>query len=541
MPSHEPQLADLHTRALSALRSGRAREAHQVCLEILQRDPTFADAWFLCGVIAAQNGQVKKAVEILERALSLSPDNAEYHAEVGRHLLSLHLNRKALSHARAALAQAPREIPTLNTLGTLFSQLGEHEPALQCYRNAIAQLETKGDTAGLDPQWRAELLFNFATSLQFSGHFAEAETHFTAALALQPLLFKARSALSSLRKQTEQDNHLQTLEALRTHVQTPRDQLHLGHAIAKEREDLEQYDAAFTALAWAKQAQLTDSGYTFSSDLAIFERLLTLFPATLYPTHAAGHETEEPIFIVGMPRTGTTLVEQILASHSAVFAAGELQNFPLQVKRLTGTPSADVLDLATLEAAVSLNPRELGSAYLESTRPRTGHTPRFIDKLPLNFVYLGLIHRALPNAKLVCLRRDPMDTCVSNYRQLFAVDFKHYHYNYDLMTCGQYFIEFDKLMRHWQHVMPGSFHEVSYEALVAEPERHARELLAFCELEWEPQCLAFHERDTAVATPSAVQVRQGIYQSSVQRWKRYGEHVGPLHALLQSAGLYPAD
>ena len=188
---------------------------------------------------------------------------------------------------------------------------------------------------------------------------------------------------------------------------------------------------------------------------------------------AGGCDNREPIFIVGMPRTGTTLVEQILGGHSQVYAAGELLNFPQPVKRLSGTASADVLDIETLERATQLDMASLGAHYIDSTRPRTGHTTHFIDKLPLNFMYLGLIKLALPNAKLICLRRDPMDTCLSNYRQLFGANFKYYHYNYDLLDCGRYYLEFDRLMRHWHEVMPGAVFEVQYEALVTNPEQVA--------------------------------------------------------------------
>ena len=231
-------------------------------------------------------------------------------------------------------------------------------------------------------------------------------------------------------------------------------------------------------------------------------------------------------------------MEQILSSHSQVFAAGELQNFPLQVKRATGSTANALLDLDMLAGATTLDYPALGAGYIDSTRPRTGHTPHFIDKLPLNFLYLGLIKLALPRAKIVCLRRDPMDTCLSNYRQLFAVNFRHYYYNYNLIDCGRYYIEFDRLMRHWREDMPGAVHEVPYEALVENPEQITRELLAYCELPWEEQCLAFHQQKTSVATPSAVQVRQGIYTSSVNRWQRYGEAMQPLYELLKSAGFY---
>ena len=270
----------------------------------------------------------------------------------------------------------------------------------------------------------------------------------------------------------------------------------------------------------------------------MFEAIRRLYTRERFATPPGGYDNAEPIFIVGMPRTGTTLLQQILSGHSRVFAAGELQNFPLQVKRLTGSTATGLLDLDTMTRAPGLDMAQLGSAYVESSRPRTGHTQHFIDKLPLNFLFLGLIHLALPNAKLVCLRRDPMDTCLSNYRQLFAASFTHYRYNLDLLDCGRYYIGFDQTMRHWHDVMPGKILEVHYEALVAEPEPVVRELLAHCNLPWEAACLDFDKRDTSVATPSAVQVRQGIYTSSVNRWRRYGDAMQPLYALLRSAGLY---
>lgn len=535
MKANTPNIASLHQKAQRALLSNRAHEAHAHCLEILKQDPTFADAWFLCAVIAAQNQQIAKAIEILERAISLAPANPEYRAEKGKLLLARHEHSAALDEARTALSLKPNTIPTLNTLGTVFSRAGEHETALACFESALELLKEAGEKTSLSTTWQADFYFNLATSLQFAGSFEASEKAYEKAIALQPDLFKAHSALSTLRTQSQEKNHLKRLESLRSKVKTPRDQLHLGHAIAKEQEDLGEYVQSLQSLRWAKEAQLKDARYQFEQDNKQFELVRELFADAPLDK---GFVNAEPIFIVGMPRTGTTLVEQIVSSHSNVFAAGELQNFPLQVKRLTQTPSQDVLDIETLRASSSMDAKTLGEAYVQSTRPRTGHTPRFIDKLPLNFMYIGLIARALPNANIICLRRDPMDTCLSNYRQLFAVDFKHYHYNYDLMNCGRYFIEFDRLMQHWQQTMPGKVHEVHYEALVENPEETAMNLINYCELDWEPQCLDFHRRKTSVATPSAVQVRQGIYQTSVNRWQKYGDEMEPLYQLLQSAGFY---
>jgi tetratricopeptide (TPR) repeat protein len=529
-----------HRAAQLAVQQGRLKDAHQYCLTILKLDPGFADAWFLCGVIAAQNGLQDKSVKILENAVKLAPENPEYRTELGKQLLATRQPKQALVEAEAALSLEPRGLPTLNTLGTLFSHAGEHEKALDCYERANRSLQQgPGKAAGLSTEWQADLFFNYAASLQFAGRFDESEAAYEQVIALQPGFFKAHSALSTLRRQTEKHNHLDRLMTLRGQVSGPRDQLRVGHAIAKEQEDLGRYEDAFVSLTWAKQAQSGAHPYDAEKDVQLFAGIQRLFSRELFEEQVAGCDNPEPVFIVGMPRTGTTLAEQILSSHSQVFAAGELQNFPLQVKRLTGSTASGLLDLETLEKSPQLDMAVLGSAYIDSTRPRTGHTARFIDKLPINYLLIGLIRLALPRAKIVCLRRDPMDTCLSNYRQIFAGNFRHYQYNLDLLDCGRYYIEFDRTMRHWHELMPGEIFELHYETLVENPEKITRDLLAYCDLPWEDQCLSFHQRKTSVATPSAVQVRQGIYTSSVDRWRRYGDAMQPLYALLQSAGFYP--
>ena len=539
MESAVKKINEHHAAAQKAMREGQLRVVHEHCLAILQLDRNYADAWFLCGVIAAKNGQLAKAVDILVNAVTLAPDNPEYRAELGRQLLATSQPERALREAEAALTLKPAAPPTLNTLGTVFSHTGEHEKALSCFECATQLLQQRSSSPrSLSDEWLADLYFNTAASLQFAGRFVDAEGAYEQAIAAQPNMFKAHAALATVRRQTPENNHLKRLEALRSKVSSPQDKLHLGHAVAKEEEDLGNYQAAFTSLNWAKRAQAEQEGYRAADDARLFARIKTRFSRELFNTPSNGCDNPEPIFIVGMPRTGTTLVEQILSSHSQVYAAGELGSFPLQVARTTGSTAQELFDDKTLAAALELDYRELGASYIDSTRPRTGHTPRFIDKLPINFLLLGLIRLALPNAKLICLRRDPMDTCLSNYRQLFALNFSHYRYNYNLLDCGRYYIQFDQLMRHWREVMPGAVHEVQYEALVKNPESVARDLLNHCDLPWENQCLAFHERKTSVATPSAVQVRQGIYTSSVNRWQRYGEAMQPLYELLKSAGFY---
>jgi hypothetical protein len=219
-----------------------------------------------------------------------------------------------------------------------------------------------------------------------------------------------------------------------------------------------------------------------------------------------------------------------------VFPAGELENFGLELKRAAATRSNRVLDAETLAAGVSVDAHALGAAYVASTRPRTGHTSQFIDKMPLNFFYAGLIHRALPNAKIICLRRHPLDACLSNYRQLFATMFSYYDYSYDLLDTGRYYLQFDALVRHWREMIPNAFTEVRYEDVVEHTEREARRLVAFCGLDWDSRCLEFERNAAPVATASSVQVRQPIYRTAVERWRKYESEIEPLRRLLADAG-----
>src|SRR5690606_31236513 len=232
------------------------------------------------------------------------------------------------------------------------------------------------------------------------------------------------------------------------------------------------------------------------------------------------------------------LVERILSSHSAVTSAGELQNFGICLKRSAGTRSSRVLDEETVVHGAGIDPATLGLRYLESTRPLTGRTARFTDKMPLNFFYAGFIHRALPRAKIVCLRRHPLDTCVGNYRQLFALGFHYYSYAYDLADIGRYYAAFDRLVRHWREILPAdAFLEVHYEELVREQRATTERLLRFCGLPWEDACLDFHANAAPVATASSVQVRRPLYSTSIGAWRRYEKHLGPLEAALAEEGV----
>jgi tetratricopeptide (TPR) repeat protein len=519
-------VTEWHKEAERALNRRDYRLAHELCLKTLAAQPDHADALFLLGVIAAEHGNFRKAVDVIDRALQLAPAKAEYWAQRGRCLLGLQRPREAFEAARNALELEPRDAPTLDTIGVVMTRAGAHAEAIAPFRRAVAR-----DAAN------AAYRYNLGASLQFVGELEAAEAEYRHALRLDPTFHRAWSALAQVARAPLTAAEIAALErALEQPSLDPDVELHLCHALAKQHEDQGRYAAAFRVLERGKRRKAATLGYTFAADEALFAAAARL-PDALAHRAGAGHESREPIFIVGMPRTGTTLVERILSSHPQVFSAGELTNFGLVLKRAAATPSNRVLDAATLDAAAHCDFAAVGAAYVDSTRPRTGHRERFIDKMPLNFFYAPLLRRCLPNAKIVCLRRNPLDTCLSNYRQLFATSFSYYNYAYDLLDTGRYYAAFHALTTSWREALPDNYLEVHYEDVVDRTEHEARRLVEFCGLPWDARCLAFERNTAPVATASSAQVRRPIYRSGLERWRHYERELEPLRALLAAAGV----
>jgi tetratricopeptide (TPR) repeat protein len=514
-----------HREAERALNARDYRRSHELCIRILERAPQFPDALFLLGMIAAEHSNFGKAEEVIQRALRLDPQRADYHAHLGRCLIALDRPRAAMEAAFRALELQPHDALTLDTVGVVLTRAGAHREALEPFRKAVALASDN-----------AAFVYNLGAALQFSGDFAGAETAFRRCLALDERYFRAWSGLAQVARQLEATD-VSRLEAALELANDPDEELNLCHALARHCEDMHDYERSYALLARGKRRKRAVLAPAPFTDQELFAAARETCTRQFLSARAPADTTTEPIFIVGMPRTGTTLVERILSSHPGVFAAGELANFGVAVKRAAATRSRFVLDPDTLRAAATLDFTRLGMEYLDSTRPRTGRTLRFIDKMPLNFLYAGLISRALPNARIICLRRNPLDTCLSNYRQLFATGFAYYNYAYDLLETGQYFLEFDALARHWRESIVANYCEVSYEAIVEDTEAQARRLIDFCGLEWDPACLAFHKNAAPVATASSVQVRQPIYKTSINRWKNYERQIAPLRDLLTTAGL----
>ncbi len=405
------KVAESHRAAEQALRQKRFADSERLCRQLLERAPRDAHALYLLGMTAAEQHQFPRALKALQQAVLLEPERADYLAQFARCLSLARADKQALQIGAAAMQLNSKDPLVLDTLGCVFSRAGKHETALVNFRQATA----------LRPD-DASFQFNLAASLKFTGDLDGAEQAYEAAVAAAPESPRAHWALANLRRQSADRNHIERLDALlKRNKLDVDDELYLRYALAKEHEDLGDYAAAFSQWQQANQRKRASLDYSIEEDAAVFAALQEQFRgATL---QGSGYASEEPIFVLGMPRTGTTLVERILSSHSQVYSAGELENLGLIIKRATGTRSARILDVETIERARDLDWPAIGKEYLQSTRPATGHSAHFIDKTPLNFLLIGFIQRALPNARIICLRRHPLDTVLSNYRQLFALTF----------------------------------------------------------------------------------------------------------------------
>jgi tetratricopeptide (TPR) repeat protein len=511
--------------ARSALSRGDLQSTHRFAATLVADYPEEPEGHFLLGIAESSAGRIQAGITHIDRAVAIAP-RGEYRAQLAKLFTLVRREGDAAETLRAAEQTPPADALSRDTMGCVYARLGDHAAALPHFEEAV-RLAPKS----------TEFRYNLATTLNFLGRVDDAEAAIEALIAISPLDARAHHLLASLRKQTAERNHTQRLAKVIARAPDGNAQLLLGYALAKELEDIGEPDAALERLCIANSQHRRTLPYSFARDAAAFDAIEQTWP-TVAQAPASEAPTEAPIFIIGMPRTGTTLVDRIISSHPDVESAGELQAMPLAVKMAAGTRTQTVLDPETIAAAATRDMGDIGRAYLaRADHLRRKAKPRFTDKFPGNFQYAGFIARALPSARIVCLRRQPMDTVLSNFRNLFAVSSRYYDYSYDLLDIAAYYVRFDRLMTQWRAAFPERLIEVRYEDLVADQEGETRRLLGHCGLEWSDKCLSFHTNSAPVSTPSAAQVRRPIYADSVARWKRHAKVLEPVRDYFNKAGI----
>lgn len=432
---------------------------------------------------------------------------------------------EACEAASEAFRKAPPDPVLFDAIGGVFSHANEQTRALAAFDRAVA----------LAPE-NAHFIFNRATVYRFLGRLEEAEAAYDRVIALKGTDYEAYINRSELRTQSVERNHIGELEDLLARgIADWRGEVQVRYALAKEYEDTGNYPKSFQHLELGAKKRRDHMQYNVAVDVATVDWIIEAFPAAP-ATDAPRPAGDAPIFIVGLPRSGTTLVDRILGSHSAVHSAGELNHFALclvdAVSRGNGGVAMPRRELVARSAGLDF--AALGRDYLGRVPPLPARARRFTDKMPLNYLYIGLIRRALPNAKIMHVTRQPMAVCYAMYKTLFK---DGYPFSYDLTEIGRYYLAYRRLMDHWQATLPGAIYTVPYEALVADQLGETRRMLDFCGLEWQDACAEFHRNAAPATTASAVQVRRRIYGSSVSQWRHYAAHLAALNEQLRAAGI----
>lgn len=371
---------------------------------------------------------------------------------------------------------------------------------------------------------------NKAKTLVFHGEFEEARKNFDLILKQAPQNPQTHWFISRLATATDDKHIKEVLAALKRYPANSPPTAYLYYGLGKEYEDLEMWPEAFRAYEAGAKARRASITYDENAEVEAFELLKSNFTRKWLDACAEGCQDPSPIFVVGQPRTGTTLVERIIVARDDVHSAGELPQFGIGVKRLSKVESSGLFSVDIIEAAKDLDMKVLGEAYIESTRSVRSELPRFVDKLPVNYRYAPLIAAALPNAKIIHLTRDPMDSCFSSYKQIFA---EAYFHSYDQVEMARHHLRYRDLMDHYRDVLGDRMIDVAYEDVVADVEGQARRLIDYLELPWQDASLEFHKQDTAVTTASAMQVREKAHSRSVGRWMRFEEELAPMRKILE--------
>lgn len=521
--SHEQTL--IEDAARLAILQGRHQHAYQLLMDALKRFPDFVSAYFLLSRIAYDFKNHLKEVDMLLAAHNLDPDNLEFIVYLAR--AQVLVGNSTYAHELLGRAEllSGHTAEIYDLMGVIYNRLCMYQQAASCFEKSI-----KSNSAN------AGVFFNLASTLKFCGDFAGARTAYEQSILLKPDYFKAHAALTSLGGITREHNHIERLRKLREKAIDPDDALCIAHALSKELEAISEWDGAMVALNLAKQKKYVQRHFNFSRDNELFKKLSDYYSSRTGRIKT-GYIHNRPIFVTGMPRTGTTLVERVISGHPAVASGGELYNFSVAVKQMIGSISSEFISADFVEQFDRINLERLGQAYIESTNYLAGEKPFLVDKLPLNILYAGLMIEALPAAKVVCLDRNPLDTIVSNFRQLFSFQDSTFSYSLSLEHAARYYIEFRKLSDQLMQIYPDNFYRVNYETLVTSPEIEIRKLLDFCGLSWDEACLHIDQNTKPVATASAVQVRQPITASGVGQWQRYSSYLKPAIGILEEAGL----
>ena len=520
-------MQDALRQGFDYLASGRLQEASEECRKVLTARPDLPEGHFLVGLIALEMKNSATAIRAFGSVTRLDPGHGAAWAQLARIFVRAGQPARADAALKEAIENEDGNPVVQDLIGLVLAQLGEQQEALAWYTQAASQ-------APRNVMFRV----NRANCNMFLGNLEEAEEELRDVLAMQPGNPNAHWILAGLKKATGR-GHVEEMQTLIATGNYEGSSLaFMSYGLGKELEDLEDWAPAFEAFATGADARRTTIDYDEQAEIGMYDALQRVYTRAWLADGPQGIEDRSPVFVVGQPRTGTTLVERIITAHSQVQSAGELRQFGNAVRRLVDYRGASRFSAELMEQAASIDARKLGETYIQTTLKLRGDSPRFVDKLPSNFLYVPLILKALPGAKIVHLRRNPMDACFSSFKQLFADAYPH---SYDLREMARHHARYVKLMNVWRERFGDRIFDIGYEDVASRLEPSARALIDYLELPWEDACLEFHKQKSAVTTASAVQVREPAHTKSIGRWTRYEQQLEPLRDELEAQGIPVGD
>ena len=507
---------------MDLIAQGRLLKAEEICRGFLQKVPHQVEGMRLLADIGMRLGVLDDAEFLLESAARFEPDNVQVRIDYIQALRKRQKFEQALEQARLLLQTSPQNPQFKSLYAVECMQTGDYDTALTVFDDILDQIP--GDPVTLTSKGHA---------YKTQGDYESAVDSYRDAVESQPQYGEAYYSLANLKIYSFGDDEIRDLHAQESNRNLSHmDRVYICFALGKAYEDKQDFDTAFEYYERGNRLKRSQSRYsadTMSEDLEAQRDVCT---AELFEHRAgAGHDAADPIFIVGLPRAGSTLLEQILSSHSQVDGTLELPNILSLSQRLRrrGRQSGGQGYPAILAELSDDELVAFGERFITDTRIHRKGAPLFIDKMPNNFRHIGLIHLILPNAKIIDARRHPMACCFSFYKQLFA---EGQEFSYDLTDAGRYYADYVRLMDHWDDVLPGKVLRVQYEEVVDDLEPQVRRMLDYCGLEFEQACVDYHETERAVRTPSSEQVRQPIFKSGLEQWRQFESHLDALKAAL---------
>lgn len=526
-PAPPGSLQSRLTEAAALLSRRQAAAALDLLEPLVVAGNAPAAVWLLLARARQAMGRIGPMLDAARHAARLSPQDREAALLLVEALVQNGQRREAGDILARLEQDAGNDAALLDRIGTIHSHGSRHLDAERCYGRAV-QLQP-----GHQPY-----RYNHATALMALGRMAAAEQALDRLIQADPADADAWYNRSTLRRQTAEQNHvaglLRRLQALRATARGPgpaRGEVELCYALAKELEDLGDHAAAFQALRRGATARRAMMSYRVEQDLETMAALRETFTPDAIAGARTGDGGDGVLFVLGLPRSGTTLVDRILSSHPQVESLGEITDLTMSLLDVLGRAPPR---LELVQASLKVDFAAVGRRYMDRIRQYGAARPVLIDKNPVNFLSVAIIRLALPRARIVHLTRDPMDSCFAMYKTLFRMG---YPFSYDLNDLGRYYLGQAALMDHWRRLFPGTLLDLPYERLVAAQEEETRRLLDHCGLDFHPDCLEFHRNTAPTATASAAQVRQPLHARSVGAWRRHAADLEPLARILRAGGI----